>query len=140
MQKKKKPLTKEQRREKRLTKARKWLQTYNGTHIVRGYRKHFKLDFTTAINDMEAIGAITPEEAAVRRESEAHRIEQIRRKREERKIQAFFDRFPDSNDQFYFIAGYTDGGVPYGLTWEEMGLQPWEFPEEDGGDAIDFPW
>jgi len=25
----------------------------------------------------------------------------------------------DQDDQFYFIAGYTEGGAPYGVTWEE---------------------
>jgi hypothetical protein len=27
---------------------------------------------------------------------------------------------PDSDDRFAFIAGYTEGGFPYGVTWEEM--------------------
>lgn len=26
----------------------------------------------------------------------------------------------DSDDQFAFIAGYTEGGFPYGTTWEEL--------------------
>lgn len=30
------------------------------------------------------------------------------------------------DDRFFFIAGYTSGGAPYGVTWEEMGLEPWE--------------
>lgn len=30
------------------------------------------------------------------------------------------------DDRFFFIAGYTSGGAPYGVTWEEMGLKPWE--------------
>lgn len=32
----------------------------------------------------------------------------------------------DQDDTFFFIAGYTSGGAPYGVTWEEMGLEPWE--------------
>ena len=36
------------------------------------------------------------------------------------------------NDDFYFIAGYTSGGAPYGLTWEEMGLKPYEAFKEPG--------
>ncbi len=32
----------------------------------------------------------------------------------------------DQDDRFFFIAGYTSGGAPYGVTWEEMGLEPWE--------------
>lgn len=31
-----------------------------------------------------------------------------------------------SDDQFFFIAGYTSGGAPYGVTREEMGLYPYE--------------
>ena len=34
--------------------------------------------------------------------------------------------FPEQDDTFFFIAGYTSGGAPYGVTWEEMGLEPWE--------------
>ena len=26
----------------------------------------------------------------------------------------------ESDETFAFIAGYTSGGVPYGITWEEM--------------------
>lgn len=34
------------------------------------------------------------------------------------------------DDRFFFIAGYTSGGAPYGVTWEEMGLELWdELPE-----------
>lgn len=29
----------------------------------------------------------------------------------------------DQDDQFYFIAGYTEGGAPYGVTWEEYWAQ-----------------
>jgi hypothetical protein len=38
------------------------------------------------------------------------------------------------DDRFYFIAGYTSGGAPYGLTWEEMGLEPYE--DEIDDDAV----
>ncbi len=31
--------------------------------------------------------------------------------------------FIDQDDQFYFIAGYTEGGAPYGVTWEEYEAQ-----------------
>ena len=35
------------------------------------------------------------------------------------------------DDRFFVIAGYTSGGAPYGVTWEEMGLKPWEDLEEN---------
>lgn len=34
------------------------------------------------------------------------------------------------DDRFFFIAGYTSGGAPYGVTWEEMGLEPYESIDE----------
>ena len=33
---------------------------------------------------------------------------------------------PEQDDTFFFIAGYTSGVAPYGVTWAEMGLEPWE--------------
>ena len=29
------------------------------------------------------------------------------------------------------VVGYTSGGAPYGVTWEEMGLKPWDDVEEN---------
>ena len=45
-----------------------------------------------------------------------------RRRRQKKEIN---DTLPDQNDQFFYIAGYTSGGAPYVITWEEMGLEPW---------------
>lgn len=33
---------------------------------------------------------------------------------------------PEQDDTFFFIAGYTSDGAPYGVTWDEIGLEPWE--------------
>ena len=35
------------------------------------------------------------------------------------------------DDRFFFIAGYTSGDAPYGVTWEEKDLKPWEDLEEN---------
>ena len=32
------------------------------------------------------------------------------------------DPYPDMNDEFAYIAGYTGWGFPYGVTWKEMGI------------------
>ena len=34
------------------------------------------------------------------------------------------------DDEFAFIAGYTSGGFPYGLRWEDVGIDP-ELPFEE---------
>ena len=36
----------------------------------------------------------------------------------------------EQDDTFFYIAGFTSGGAPYGVTWEEMGLEPWENMEK----------
>ena len=123
---KRKKLTKPERREARLRKARQWALTYEGSHIVRAYRKRFKVDYTCALNDLEAIGALDPEKLAAMRQAEQRRLDQRRRERKAKAAQALHDRFPDSDDTFFYIAGYTSGGAPYGVTWAEMGLAPWQ--------------
>ena len=37
----------------------------------------------------------------------------------------------NQDDTFFYIAGYTSGGAPYGVTWEELGLKPWQALEEE---------
>ena len=32
--------------------------------------------------------------------------------------------YEDCDDRFAFIAGYTDGGAPFGVMWEEVGIDP----------------
>lgn len=123
--KKKRKPTKPERRETRLNRARQWAATYQGSHLVRDYRKKFKVDPGCALRDLGEIGAIEPEKLAVMQQAEQKRRESCQRKREEKKQQAVFDRYPDSDDTFFFIAGYTPGGAPYGVTWEEMGMEPW---------------
>lgn len=125
MPKKKKP-NKQQRREIRLRKARQWVLTYEGKHIVRAYRKRFKVDYQCALSDLGEIGALQPEKLAALQQAEKARLEKRRKEREEKRLQDMMNENPFSDDRFYFIAGYTSGGAPYGITWEEMGMEPWE--------------
>lgn len=116
-------------KEVRLKKARQWVLTYNGTpkHMARNYRKRFHVDITTAISDLKAIGVeFTQEYLDAVKASEAERIRQKHLK--EQQEQPVFNKFQD--DRFAFIAGYTDGGAPYGITWEELGLEPYASYEE----------
>lgn len=70
----------------------------------------------------------TPEEkAAVAKQKKQQR--RARGKKETRDNLAKEEILQD--DRFFFIAGYTSGGAPYGVTWEEMGLKPWEDLEEN---------
>lgn len=44
----------------------------------------------------------------------------------------------DSDEIFAFIVGYTEGGFPYGVTWEEMEIQ--EGTEDKVEKDIDLPF
>lgn len=35
------------------------------------------------------------------------------------------------DNAFFYIAGYTSSGAPYGVIWEEIGLEPWQDLEEE---------
>ena len=39
------------------------------------------------------------------------------------------DPYTDMDGDFAFIAGYTSGGVPYGVSWEDVGIDS-ELPFE----------
>ena len=65
----------------------------------------------------------TPEEkaAVVKKKKQQRRA---KRKKEARDNLTKEEILQD--DRFFFIAGYTSGGAPYGVTWEEIGLKAWE--------------
>lgn len=62
-------------------------------------------------------------------EKEKQAIKRANRRKRKRSAQTD-DMAMDQDDRFFYIAGYTSGGVPYGVTWEEMGLEPWQDPED----------
>ncbi len=51
-------------------------------------------------------------------------VKKKRHKKKTKKKESFEEAWQD--DRFFFIAGYTSGGAPYGVTWDEMGLEPWQ--------------
>ncbi|MGI5848873.1 MAG: hypothetical protein ACOX8Q_02190 [Christensenellales bacterium] len=59
----KKPFTKQQKREQRKRKAAQWLMTYNGSHVVKAYRKKFNVGIECALRELEELGyAFTDQE------------------------------------------------------------------------------
>ena len=68
-----------------------------------------------------------PKPKVKKTEAEKLAIKRAARKRKKARLAAQEQqRLPEQDDRFFFIAGYTSGGAPYGVTWEEMGLEPWE--------------
>ena len=43
-------------------------------------------------------------------------------KKKKNKLDPYEKLYSDMNGTFAFIAGYTSGGAPYGVTWEQVGI------------------
>ena len=121
----------------RKAKAEKWVSEYDGTpyggDIIKAYRKKFAVDRMKAVEELQLLGVsltkeqIDREKAAVKAYQEIQRAKKAKRKRirEQKRMEKdnpLFSEYQD--DTFYYIAGYTSGGAPYGITWEEMGINP----------------
>ena len=121
--KKKKALTRTQKKESRIARARNWLPTYKGMKVVRAYRKKFCVDIICAVRELQEIGyEFKPGYVDCLLKSEAARIEQLKVKKADKRLAE--EHNDEQDDTFYHIAGYTSGGAPFGLTWEETGLEP----------------
>ncbi len=131
----------------RKAKAEKWVAEYDGTpyggDIIKAYRKKFAIDRMKAVAELQLLGVcltqeqIDREKAAVKSYQELQRAKKAKRKknREQKRMQKDISVFHEDQDAtFYYIAGYTSGGAPYGVTWEEMGLKPDIWESDDQGE------
>lgn len=128
MSKKKKalpPRCKRMNRERRLQAAKRWLQDYDGKNIVRSYRKHFGVDWICALVELKMLGIeVDPDYESRLKQTVENKIRSNRQRRL-KKVQEEAEReeiesLKDHDAHFAYIAGYTPGGVPFGVTWEEM--------------------
>ena len=107
------------KRTQRLKSAQSWLQTYDGEpkKIVKAYRKKYGVDWPTAFLELEMLGLeIDPsykEQVLLTIQRQAE-IKKQKKAEKEREIRGY-----DQDDHFAMIIGYTSGGAPYGVTWEE---------------------
>lgn len=116
------PRHKRMKRTNRLQAAKHWLPTYTGKNIVRGYGRHFAVDLLCAVKELEILGnQFKPEYKEQLKRDQENRIKQKQARKvakQEKEITMPFDQ----DEQFFYIAGYTSGGAPYGTTWEEADL------------------
>lgn len=115
---------------RRLAKGKQWVSSYTGQHIVKGYRKQFAVDRMTAINDLHSIGIFDDEQYEQLKRNEEQRVALLRERREVKAQEVWQKAHENQDSRFYYIVGYTSGGAPYGVTWEEMGLEPWSEVED----------
>jgi len=114
------PRRKRFKRAQRLEAAKSWLPTYEGKDIVEGYRKRYGVDFRCAFTELEMLGIeIDP----ARKERTLRDVEwqaEIRRQKKLERAAELEGAFGwPQDDHFAMIIGYTSGGAPYGVAWEE---------------------
>ncbi|TCP31281.1 hypothetical protein EV207_103165 [Scopulibacillus darangshiensis] len=116
------PKRKRLKREARLKQARIWVDNYEGKNIIKGYRNWFAVDLECALKELEMVGypvSIKQKEYVKRATAERQRERQLRKERRDAHKQALLDD-DWSDETFAFIAGYTPGGAPFGITHEEI--------------------
>lgn len=128
------------RRIDRLRVGRKWIAAYTGKSVVRGYCRHFGVDLVCAVRELQLLGVkLDPQRVQNMLASHEGNLEARRRRKAQK--QARDAPVLDQDEHFFYIAGYTAGGAPYGITWAEAdanGLTA-EDPEAPPGDDWDHP-
>lgn len=120
--------------QQRKAKAKKWVENFDVSQgdIIKMYRKKFAVDRLKAVTELQCLGIQLSQEqidkekriVEFQKKQKLSKKKKRRKQRIQKQQQEIFNDF--QNDRFYFIAGYTSGGAPYGVTWEEMGLSPYE--------------
>ena len=139
----KKPQRKTMKRSFRLQVAKHWIPKYDGKNIVKGYKKRFNVDLLCAATELEMLGIKVDSKYVEQlkiEEENRRKINEIKKMKKQEKEQ--FDLYPDSDEYFYFIAGYTDNGISYGITWEEYYLSKFYYIAgyKDNGEPYGITW
>jgi len=102
----------------RLQAGRHWLKNFSGKRIVSSYARWFAVDLMCAATELRMLGVRLSADylQALRRTvatRSTHRSA-TRRRTEGINLEPTFDH------EFAFIAGYTEGGAPFGVRWDEI--------------------
>ncbi|MFD1675376.1 hypothetical protein [Alicyclobacillus fodiniaquatilis] len=122
------PRRKRMNRAARLQFAKSWLPIYTRNHLIRSYRKRFGVDLTCAITELGILG-VQLDDTHVKQlyQSEQARLNVRQRTKLKRQCALETNLWPDSDDHHSVIIGYTSGGMPYGLAWDEV--NDWDVEE-----------
>ncbi|MBI4524445.1 MAG: hypothetical protein HY695_11625 [Deltaproteobacteria bacterium] len=123
-------------RQGRLSSARatRWVENYRGKSIIKSYKKWFAVDPLCAITELRMLGVKISAERENQIKTSMEARSAARTRRQKLAVASEFEEvFTESDGTFAYIAGYTPGGAPFGVTWEELGEEPpWSDDGEDG--------
>lgn len=135
------PRRKRMTRQQRLSSAvaTHWVNKYTGKNIIKGYAKWFAVDPLCALMELAILGVKIDPERENRIKASIEVCAAARRRRQQSRAQAALDEIPANADEYFaYIAGYTAGGVPYGIPLEDFEtLPPCVGAEDEGIDKTD---
>lgn len=110
------PRRKRMKRASRLQSARKWLASFEGKNLVRGYARWYGVDLLCAAKELQLLGVkLDP----VYLERLRITVENRRRRRSSQAKQPIEHDLFETDGHFSYIAGYTSGGFPFGTPWPD---------------------
>ncbi len=120
------PRRKRFNQKQRIQSARRWMLTYDGSNIVKGYRSHYGVDWLCAIKELELLGVeIDPDyKSKLEMTVENQALAKKKKKAKQEELNKWSDDLIEQDHYFAYIAGYTSGGFAYGTTWEEYDNLP----------------
>jgi hypothetical protein len=110
-------------RERRLSLAPEWIVSHRGKRdMVKKHCKTFNVDRECAIKELEELGVQhDPDYLTACRKTFSSQLkdENLHNAISRLEFDAYHGIEPESDDNFAYIAGYTSGGFPFGVAWEE---------------------
>ena len=108
----------------RLRVAKKWIESYEGKNLLRGYCKHFAVDWRCAAVELKLLGVVLDPGYLKQREiTEAEKLAERRAKREKRTEVENSDRWHDHDSVLgAYMAG--DYEALFAMECERDGIDP----------------
>jgi hypothetical protein len=113
------PRRKRMNRQARLESARRWLMKFSGKNVVRSYANWFGVDLLCAAKELSLCG-VAVDQAYVAQLETTFASRSNRRQKQPIAEPQPVGYGVDWDENFAYIAGRTEAGFPYGITWEEL--------------------
>ena len=116
------PRRKRLNKKQRISIAKKWLISYNGKNIFKGYSNWFGVDLLCTIKELRIVGQLISEEyeIQVRKSLEEKNLQRKNATETKRHNIIENEYINDYESEFEFIAGYTSNGMPFGIRKNEL--------------------
>ena len=131
------PRRKRMSRSARLQSGRHWLENFSGKRVVPSYARWFGVDLLCAATELRMLGVrLSPDYLEALRRTVA-----ARPTRRGSSVGTTDGTGLDviSSHEFAFVAGYTEGGAPFGVGWDDIDSDHGLVDEHESGDPTDAP-